>query len=354
MLRLPAICIFLLLASTGVRAQGGVPGKAPQPQGRKKTAPPPRVSLAARFIPGETFRYELEFESETETSRSGLVSDPQGPSSLMVDWNATVRVEVLPSDAHAPGGVHLRTTYEKSSASVRSDAFDPSAAATREQYQALQGKMVEFDLDADGKVQSLSGLEGISDEEKASQSAREWVAQLSAAAGAPTKGVTVGENWSSEEAADFLPFSGLVWRTDSQYLRNEPCHPPNSDLSSASGAVSANSGSAEMCAVILANLSLVRPKSLRDPTPPELRKNGMQTNGVCTGSAQSLTYVSLTSGVVVSVTQTGSEQMDWTLTTSHGASMRYAGTVSTRLQVSQVVDDLKGGEDKSKKGALQN
>ncbi len=60
-----------------------------------KKSPSPRVSLAPRFIPGQTFRYEMEFETTTDTTRSGLATDPQGPSSLVVDWNATVRLEIL-------------------------------------------------------------------------------------------------------------------------------------------------------------------------------------------------------------------------------------------------------------------
>jgi hypothetical protein len=93
------------------------------------------------------------------------------------------------------------------------------------------------------------------------------------------------------------------------------------------------------CAVILANLNLVRSKAARDPTPPELRKNGVQSAGKWSGSAQSLLYVSLDSGMVVSVTQTGTEQMDVTLTSSHNTTMHYAGTISTRSQVALVSDD---------------
>ena len=315
--------------------------KSPSARGQKGGAVSPRVSLAPRFVPGETFRYELEFETTTETARSGLASDPQGPSSLVVDWNATVRVEVLPADARAPGGIRLRTTYEKSTAGVRSDTFDPAADQTREQYEKLQGKVVEFTLDAAGKVQSVTGLEGIVDEQKAAESAREWIGQLSASAGAPPKGVAVGETWSSEQPANSLPLAGMVWRTNSQYLRDESCHPPNPNLAPVTGAAGSapSSESSEMCAVVLANLSLFRPKPLRDPTPPDYRKNGMQTAGMCTGSAQSLVYVSLKSGLVVSVTQTGTEQMDVTLTTSRSASIRYVGTISTRSQVALVVEN---------------
>ncbi|HXP78760.1 MAG TPA: hypothetical protein VN976_02555 [Verrucomicrobiae bacterium] len=336
-----AMCAILLGTSLGAHAQPSVQKKLSRARDQKGIAVSPRVSLSPRFVPGETFRYEMEFETTTDTYRSGLASDPQGPSSLVVVWNAKVRIEVLPADAGTPGGIRLRTTYEKSTASVRSDTFDPAGTETSEQYHKLEGKEVEFTLDANGKVKYVEGLEGISDSEKAAQSAREWIAQLSASAGAPPGGVSVGQAWSSEEPANTLPIAGLVWRTDSQYLRNESCHPPNPDVPTTPGAAdsAANSQSPTDCAVILANLNLVRSKAVRDPTPPEFRKDGVQSAGKWNGSAQSLLYVSLASGMVVSVTQTGTEQMDVTLTSNHNTSMHYAGTISTRSQVAQVVDD---------------
>ena len=287
----------------------------------------------------------MEFETTTETRRSGLASDPEGPSSLVVDWNVTARIDVLPGDAaaDAPRGIRLRTTYEKSAATVHSDTFDPAAEATSEQYRKLEGTAIELALDSAGKVKSVFGLEGVADSQKAAQSARQWLAGLSASAGAPPGGVTIGQTWSSDQPADTLPIAGLVWRTDSQYLRNEPCHPPNPDVpstgASAQAAVpepAAPSSAAADCAVILANLSLVRTKSARDTTSPELRGSGVQSAGKWNGSAQSLLYVSLASGLVVSATQTGTEEMDVTLTSSHDTSMRYAGTISSRSHVSLV------------------
>jgi len=339
-----ATFVIMLAISLGARAQNTAAKKSSPPRDQKGGAASPRVSLSPRFIPGETFRYEMEFETTTETTRSGLASDPQGPSSLVVVWNAMVRIEVLPADAGAPGGIRLRTTYEKSTASVRSDTFDPAATQTQEQYHKLEGKVVEFTLDAAGKVKYVAGLEGIVDSEKAAQSAREWIAQLSASAGAPPGGVSVGQTWSSEQPADSLPIAGMIWRTDSEYLRNESCHPPNPDVPTAAGAAdsAANSTAAMDCAVILANLNLVRSKAIRDPTPPEFRKNGVQSAGKWNGSAQSLLYVSLASGMVVSVAQTGTEQMDVTLTSNRNTSMRYAGTISTRSQVALVGGDAHG------------
>jgi hypothetical protein len=333
-----ALFVLVLPGALGAGAQNGPAEKLPPARSQKGGAASTHVSLSPRFVPGQTFRYEMEFETTTNTTRSGLASDPQGPSSLVVDWNATVRVEVLPSDSGAPGGIRLRTTYEKSTASIRSDTFDPAASQTQEQYHKLEGKVLEFTLDADGNVKYVAGLEGIVDSEKAAQSAREWIAQLSASAGAPPGGVSVGQTWLSEQPADTLPIAGLVWRTESQYLRNESCHPLNPDVPAAPGAP--NSAASADCAVILANLNLVRSKASRDPTPPEFRKNGVQSAGKWNGSAQSMMYVSLASGMVVSVTQSGTEDMDVLLTSNHNTSMRYAGTISSRSQVALVIANV--------------
>jgi len=355
-----ALCIYLLAIPLALRAQTTAPKKSPPAQNKKNAAISPRVSLSPRYIPGQVFRYAMEFETTTATTESGFASDPQGPSTLAITWDATIRVEVLPLDgatsaapsAAAPGeksstirgGIRLRTTYEKSTASVRADTFDPTADATEQQYKSLVGKVVEFTLDAAGKVKSVSGLEGIVNGARAAQAARDWIGRLDATSGAPPGGVTIGEKWTSDQPATSLPVAGLVWRTNSQYLRNEPCHPPNPDVppsaSSADSAATAAAG--ETCAVILTHLSLIRPKPVRDPTPEEYRKNGVQTAGKWNGSGQSLIYVSLRSGAVVSVSQSGSEDMDVTLTTKQNTSMRYAGTILSRSQVALIGDDAMG------------
>jgi hypothetical protein len=319
--------------------------KAPEesfrkPQKNNSMTSPPRVSLSPRFSPGQTFRYNMEFETTTATSRSGMAADPQGPSKLVIDWDATILLEVLPTEASAPGNIRLRTKYEKSTAHVTSDTFDPAAAATEEQYRNLEGKVVEFTLGANGKVISVSGLGEIVNGEKAVQSAREWIAQLNAASGAPASGVTVGQKWTSDQPATSLPVAGMVWRTESEYLRDENCHPPNPEAppTPSNTESPANPEPAETCAVILTRLNLARLKSVRDSTPEEYRKSGVQTAGKWDGSAESLTYISLRTGLAVSVTQTGTEEMDVTLTTAKNTSMHYAGTILSRSQVALVGD----------------
>lgn len=334
--------MLLLLSFAGAQKKAPEKSQAKSQKNNIATSPP-RVSLSPRFSPGQSFRYAMEFETTTATSQSGLAKDPQGPSKLVITWDATILLEVLPTEASAPGSIRLRTTYEKSTAHVTSDTFDPAAAATEEQYQKLEGKAVEFTLDASGKVISVSGLPEIVDGEKAVQAAREWIAQLDTGSGAPAGGVTVGQTWSSEQPAS-LPVAGMVWRTESEYLRDEVCHPPNPEAPPApsSAESAANPELPETCAVILTRLDLVRPKPVRNSTPEEYRKSGVQTAGKWEGSAQSLSYISLRTGLAVSVTQTGTEEMHVTLTTQHNASMRYAGTILSRSQVALVADDPHG------------
>ena len=336
------MAMLLLLSFAGAQKKAPEKSQAKSQKNNIATSPP-RVSLSPRFSPGQAFRYAMEFETTTATSQSGLAKDPQGPSKLVITWDATILLEVLPTEASAPGSIRLRTTYEKSTAHVTSDTFDPAAAATEEQYQKLEGKAVEFTLDASGKVISVSGLPEIVDGEKAVQAAREWIAQLDTGSGAPAGGVTVGQTWSSEQPAS-LPVAGMVWRTESEYLRDEVCHPPNPEAPPAPSTAesAANPESAETCAVILTRLNLVRPKPVRNSTPEEYRKSGVQTAGKWEGSAQSLSYISLRTGLAVSVTQTGTEEMHVTLTTQHNSSLRYAGTILSRSQVALVADDPHG------------
>ena len=336
-----AVFFFLLNIPLSIRAQTSAPKKMSSTRGSKKGTVSQRVSLSPRFSPGQVFRYAMEFETTSSTRRSGLAADPQGPTSKVVTWNATIRLEVLAADSGAAGGTRLRVTYEKSAVTVRTDTFDPSAVETQEQYLKLEGKIVEFTLDPSGKVKSVSGLEGIVDGERGAQLARDWITHLDASSGAPPGGVLVGDTWKSEQPADTLPLAGLAWRTDSQYLRNEPCNPPNPDLPATPAAAdpAATSGKMEPCAVILTNLNLVQPKRVRDSTPEEYRKNGIQTAGRWAGSGQSLVYVSLNTGAVVSVSQTGSQDMDITATNDQNVSLHYTGTVLSRSQVESISDE---------------
>jgi len=337
--RLPSALLSIALTA-GVAGAAALGRGMPSPKGAAAGA---RVVLRPKFAVGQVMRYRIELQSTSETKRTGVVEDPEGPARLVVTWDAIVRLEVLAAPSGAPPSAasatafRLRTTYEKSAATVESDTPDPQAENTEKQYAQLEARSFEFTMSADGHVSDVHGLEEIVPDDAARTAAQQWMSQVSAATSAPARGIAPGETWNTEEPANALPLAGLVWRTGSTYLRNEPCRPadPSADPSAgnASGAAAAPAQAGEMCAVILARLDLAAPHALKDQTPEAYRRGDLHSAGKWTGEGDSLTYVSLQTGWVVSVTQNASEQMDVTIAHKTGGALRYAGTVTTRSQL---------------------
>ena len=311
---------------------------APAAQRKQKknaapAAPPSGPSLHPKLVPGEVMRYQVEFQTTSDTKAGGTVADPEGPSRVVITWNAKVRLEVLAGqDNTKPGTQRLRTTYEQSSASVQSDSPDPQTDAIIKQYQQLEGHSIEFTLAADGSVTAVTGLESLQYDQSAVNAAQQWMSQLSAGGSLPSAGVSPGMTWSSEQNADSLPLAGLAWRTDSTYLRNESC-------ARALPASSASNQPDDTCAVILMSLTLSSPRAKGDATPDDFKRNGLQSSGRWTGSGDSLSYVSLRTGWVVSASQTSTQDLDVNITSALGANVRYAGTVATHSQISLLPPD---------------
>jgi len=304
--------------------------------------------LAPHFRPGQVLRYQMDMRTTSQVRSSGLVENPQAPSKLEISTSFVVRLEVLSVDAGAaepaaagPKRMRLRTTYEKAVATTHSDIYDPAAEELAEQYRRLEGRSVELTLDAQGKVVDSAGLEEVLKDPRAVVAARNALAQLAGAGGLPQEGIVPGEKWSVEQAIESAPLVGLSRRVEATYLRNEPCRLP---LPAQAGAPAETAtplpGSlGASCAVILTRFEISQRDSPRDATPEEYRKRGLRTAGKYGGSGESLTYVSLASGWVVSVTQEASEEMDFTVTALGSESKaRYAGRVTTQISLALLAD----------------
>jgi hypothetical protein len=292
-----------------------------------------RLVLLPKYIPGQVVRYQLETTTTTESHHGGAVHDPQASGKLTIQWTAITRMEILSAgkDANgkADGSVRLRSTYEKSAAMADSGTYDPEADAIEAQYRELEGKSFEFTLNAVGQVSDIQGIEGLENGGQASQAdtLRAWLGQFSSAAGGPREGITVGQTWTTEQPVASAPLANLVWHTRSTYLRDEPCQ-------AAKGAGSANPVAGETCAVILAKLVLTGSRPGHDATPESYLKKGLRTVGTWSGTGDSLSYVSLSTGRLVSVTQTSTEQMDFAVTTAAGENrVNYQGAVQSRSQL---------------------
>ena len=288
---------------------------------QKRPAPtaPQRIHLAPKLVPGQSLRYQIDAHTVTTSRSSGRIEDPQGPSKSDITLAATLRLEVLPAAANAP--LRIRTTYEKSSATASSDSFDPSLAVMKERYQKLEGRAIEFSLDARGNATDYSGLEGLFPDEKSAAAAREWFSQLTSGIQLPPEGISPGQTWSTTRSnLPGMPLLGLTWRTESTYLRDEPCGAP---------------APSDTCAVIHTRLSVAQ-RPLRNATPDDYLRRNMRTSGKLSSSGESTTFISLRTGWLVSVVQTSLEEMDVAIVATDGGSqLRINGRVesSTHIQL---------------------
>jgi hypothetical protein len=379
-------CAAVVSAPAGIRAQSAAREAALRSAAQSNGT----ADLRPKFAPGQVLRYQMELVTTTSGSSGGVVQDPQGPSQLVVTWDATVRIEILPPAVSTsattpsaqppapPPALRLRMTYEKSAATITTDGFDPTASAIQDQYQRLQGHAVEFALDAAGKVTDISGGDDVFATPQAARDAQAWVAQLSSGVGPLGAAATPGQQWSSDEPATGIPLPDMIWHTDSNYLRNESCALGALPQTAAPSATSASSSAAplpsarsarsgpspsggsqatpsasteatgETCAVVDTRVSLVPSRSTQkaennaaknsaaqsnSSAVPSTVPNGMHTTGTWTGTSESLIYISLRTGWVVSIAQNGDEQMDVTVVSDRLDSIRYAGKVHSRVNL---------------------
>ncbi len=290
-----------------------------------------KLTFAPRYEPGQVIRYQLETTVTNQARHGGAVRDPQGPGKITINWSAITRMEVLSIGKDAKGrpdgSVRLRTTYEKSAATATSDSFDPDQGNLEEQYRSLEGKSYEFTLDAAGQVTDIAGLEKVGEKSSSADALREWLGQITNASEMPKGGIALGQSWATQQPIASAPLAGLMWQGRSTYTRNEPCQPANK-------AGDANAMAGEMCAVILAKLTLTGLKPGHDATPENYRKLGLRTAGTWSGEGDSLSYISLRTGRLVSVTQTSHQDMSYAVTTDSGETrMSYQGTVQSHTQV---------------------
>jgi len=301
--------------------------------------PEQRVHLLPKFAPHESLRYQIETRLTTSGTTTTPIDNPEGASLLKQTVSMLVRLDILdaqPGTATTMGPVRLRATYEKSAATSETDAYDPQAAALQDQFTRLEGHSMEFTLEPDGKLSNITGLEDFLSNPSAAQSVRSWMSGLSSGAKFPQAGIAVGQKWSSEQPLAGTPLGGLFSRTEAGYLRNEPCRAPASAPAAESpkGSASASAAADEICAVILTRFDILHHPSREDATPEDYRRNGLRTSGTWTGKGQSLDSISLSTGMVISSTQSSSQEMDFQILSAiSGSRMMYKGHVQSETDI---------------------
>jgi hypothetical protein len=292
------------------------------------------IHFTPTYSAGETLRYGIESRTMSTGKTTTPIVNPEGGSQSTQLIHLVVRLDVLdvqPAAPAGPGTVHLRATYEKSSAESETDAYDPGASSLADQYARIEGHSIEFAIDPSGKLSDVKGLEDIFPDRSAAQPALSWIDGLSSGGGFPSNGVAIGQKWKTDRPIMGAPLRDLTWHAESTYLRDEPCNSPTA------ASVSANQTkpSPASCAVILTRFEISRRGSTHsDATPDDYARNGLRTSGSWTGSGESLDSISLSTGLLVSSTQTSKQDMDYQITSvTTGSSIHHVGQVQSQSEI---------------------
>lgn len=297
----------------------------------------PRIHFAPKFSTGDVLCYRIDTHTTTTQHLTSPIVNPQGGSSFSQTVSLLVRLDVLnaqPAAQGTAGPVRFRATYQKSHSDSQSDAFDPTAPSPDIQYDNLEGRSFEFTLNPGGQLADFKGLEDLFPDRSQADPVLSWLKVLSLDAAFPPAGVAIGQKWTSEQPLAGSPLAGLLWHAQSTYLRDEPCAP--SAASSAPAPPQPPGGGT--CAVILTHLEIFRHGSAdSDATPEDYRRNGLRTSGTWTGTAESLDSISLSTGLLISSTQTGAQNMDYQVTSaSSGSKIHNVSHVKSQFEITLV------------------
>ncbi len=296
-----------------------------------------RVHFHARFAPRQALYYQVESHTLSTGKTLTPIINPEGGTKFSENVDLLVRLDVLPNspaNGDIPDGVRLRATYERSHADTQTDSPAVDAPSASAGYAGLEGHSFELTLGPTGAISNFQDTDTVLPNASEVLTAFSWIKELVAGNSFPRRGIAIGDNWRSERPVDDAPLTGLVWRAESNYVRNEPCQ-----LGQAShGSASAPAAPLPQCAVILTRFHIVRRGSSHaDQTPPEYLRHGLRTAGTLTGSGESLDSISLASGLLVSSTQTSTQRSDFDIVNAaNGEKIHHTGQVQMQTVITQV------------------
>jgi hypothetical protein len=292
-------------------------------------------------VEGESLRYQIDMRTVSTGNTTTPIANPEGETRVSQTISLLVRLDVIgvaTRGALAAGQSRLRATYEKSRAQSESDALNPDAPSLEDQYAKLEGGSIEFTLMPDGHLANITGLEDLFPNRSQTDPILSWISALSTGNSIPVNGIALGQKWSGERALEGWPLTGLSWRTESTYLRDDVCAPssaPGSGPVAIPGEQTETKGDRGSCAVLLTRFEIVhRGSAQADATPDDYRRNGLRTSGTWTGSGESLNTISLATGLLESATQTSTQNMDYQITSaSSGSRIHHVGQVQSQSEI---------------------
>lgn len=293
----------------------------------------------------------MRTSSKNETTTP--IVNPEGASSWSESIRIVVRLDILsiptaraqaagktgptksPGESAGPeaeaDGVRVRATFEQSDATVDSDAVNPAAPAPDSAYKELASHAIEFTVLPSAQLAHVTGLDAIHANAKAQPISFDWLGGIIARGNLPNRWISMGERWSSERTLEGMPLTDMHWRADSSYLREEPCGPEASAGTPAAGVPAKR----DACAIILTKFEIRHEGSPHaDASPQEYIQSGLRTMGNWSGSGDSLESIAIASGLLVTSTQSSTQDTDYTIASAvTGSKIHVQGHMTTETEI---------------------
>lgn len=289
-----------------------------------------RVVLQPRWVKGTVLRYHLQTSTASDEHDVTPVVNPEGASQYRQATDLLLRIEVLDvPKAAAKEKTRLRATFEDANSDSEVNGYAPESAALDDAFDKLKGQSFDFSIDPGNELADVQGLSQIAPDRDVAAKVLSWLRVLFAPIDIPARGIDVGQKWRNDHEMTGLPLTGLIWRNESTYLRDEPC-------AAASGVKGgATLGTQAGCAVVLTHFSILRHgPDHADATPESYLHNGLRTSGKWGGSGESLDAISLATGFLMSSTQTATQDMDYEIrSAASGSSIHHVGHTTTQTEI---------------------
>jgi hypothetical protein len=290
-----------------------------------------RANLLPKLQPGQSLTYLIRYRADKNVKTESNVAVPMAPDSSQMDAHGMLRIEIL--DLQQVGdkpAIHSRGQFLTLDSGTGEKK--PADKQTNPQQQRIDPaiKSIEFTILPDGSTEKNNGLDALPPEQQ--RIWQEWVARFAVGWTLPPEGAKIGDKWKVEQLEPSAsPIAALIWARDSMYVRNEPCRPSQLSIS---GEISPSSGLADECAVLLTTAKLVQKSSAKDATPETFKLRELKTMGTAKGTNEIITYISLTTGLVVRATEEAHQQMDVVVAKADGSNrVRYNVDAASHSEV---------------------
>jgi hypothetical protein len=269
--------------------------------------PTARATLFPRLHAGQTFTYYIQYRIKKNVKTESRVVAPTNPQNAESDAQWLLRVDIL--DVQPQGersAIHARSQFQSVASAMAQNNTGAQRPSSGAASPSLESKPVDFTILPDGRVDSVAGLADLFPDQR--QVWQVWLRQFAIAGVFPRDGVKLGQSWKSSEPEQApSPIVRLTWEKQATYVRDEPCSPIQF---SETGIVTPKNSPTQSCAVVLTNAILKQKSSPKDTTPGDFRLHDLHTTGNASGKNETISYISLQSGLIVRVTEDAHQFMD--------------------------------------------